>query len=97
PSATPFPYTTLFRSDNESYLHALNVCIMSSLIGLNLGLSQTQLKELAIGALLHDIGKIGMEQAEEDPTSKNHHTWRGFDIIKNKDRKSTRLNSSHVK
>ncbi|MEB3102252.1 HD-GYP domain-containing protein [Ferviditalea candida] len=67
--------------DNQQYLHALNVCIMSVLIGINVGLNQLQLKDLAIGALLHDIGKVGIEGEE---TGRNHHTWRGFEIIKAK-------------
>lgn len=66
---------------NQQYLHALNVCILSVLIGINAGLNQLQLKDLAIGALLHDIGKVGIEGKEE---GRNHHTWRGFEIIKNK-------------
>ncbi|RAV12645.1 HD-GYP domain-containing protein [Paenibacillus contaminans] len=70
--------------DNEMYIHGLNVCTISTLIGINMGLNQTQLKELAIGALLHDIGKTEMitDDASKDP--KLHHTWRGFELLKNK-------------
>jgi len=68
-------------ADNALFLHALNVCMMSSMIGLNMGLNMIQLKELAIGALLHDIGKVGAPEVQE---GRMHHAWRGFDLLKNK-------------
>lgn len=68
--------------DNRQYLHALNVCMMAVMTGMNLGLNAQQLKELAIGALLHDVGKVGLEEEHDDPATRNHHTWRGFDMIK---------------
>ncbi|MFC6553957.1 HD domain-containing protein [Cohnella cellulosilytica] len=40
-----------------------------------------QLKELAMGALLHDIGKLGAPEVQE---GRMHHSWRGFDLLKNK-------------
>ncbi len=70
--------------DNEMYVHSLNVCMMSVLIGINMGLSPSQLKELAIGALLHDVGKVELSADDDSGDIKLHHTWRGFDIIKNK-------------
>lgn len=38
--------------------HCLNVCILSIVFGLHLGLSKDSTVELALGALLHDIGKM---------------------------------------
>ncbi|MCD1258738.1 HD domain-containing protein [Paenibacillus athensensis] len=70
--------------DNEMYVHATNVCMMSALIGINMGLTPVQLKELAIGALLHDIGKIENICDDTCGDLKKHHTWRGFEVIKNK-------------
>jgi HD-GYP domain-containing protein (c-di-GMP phosphodiesterase class II) len=70
--------------DNEMYVHALNVCMISVLIGINMGLTQSQLKELAIGALLHDIGKLEITCDDQSEDLKRHHTWRGFEVIKNK-------------
>jgi HD-GYP domain-containing protein (c-di-GMP phosphodiesterase class II) len=68
-------------ADNAMFLHAMNVCMMSSLLGLNMGLNMIQLKELAVGALLHDIGKLGAPEVQE---GRMHHAWRGFELIKNK-------------
>ncbi len=68
-------------ADNTMYVHAMNVCTLSALIGLNMGLNMIQLKELSIGALLHDIGKLGAPEVQE---GRMHHSWRGFEILKMK-------------
>lgn len=68
-------------ADNALFLHAMNVCMMASLIGVNMGLNMIQLKELAIGALLHDIGKVGAPEVQE---GRSHHAWRGFELLKMK-------------
>ncbi|UJF32809.1 HD-GYP domain-containing protein [Paenibacillus hexagrammi] len=70
--------------DNEMYVHATNVCMMSVLVGMNMGLNALQLKELAIGALLHDVGKIELICDDESEDIRRHHTWRGFELLKNK-------------
>ncbi|GGF99727.1 HD-GYP domain-containing protein [Paenibacillus aceti] len=77
--------TDIRTNDNAAYLHAVNVSLLSTMIGLNLGLNFTQLKELAIGALLHDIGKsVPLPEGAKPEEMKNHHTWRGFEILKGK-------------
>lgn len=45
---------------NEGYTfaHSVNVCALATLVGFNLGLTPARLRELAIGALLHDVGKV---------------------------------------
>ncbi len=45
---------------NNASTHALNVSILSLLLGRKFGLSPLELQDLGTGALLHDIGKIGM-------------------------------------
>ncbi|WP_028552382.1 HD-GYP domain-containing protein [Paenibacillus sp. UNC451MF] len=70
--------------DNELYVHALNICMMSVLIGIHMGLPNQQLRELAIGAMLHDIGKIESIADDESDDLRKHHTWRGFEMLKNK-------------
>ncbi len=48
---------TNFRTyDSYTFDHAVNVCMLSLLIGLNMGISGKDLHNLGIGALLHDIG-----------------------------------------
>jgi len=43
--------------DDYTYIHSLNVTIYSIAIALSLGFNDSQITELAISALLHDIGK----------------------------------------
>lgn len=45
-------------SDNFTYPHSVNVAILSLILGISLGLNRYELNDLALGALLHDIGVI---------------------------------------
>jgi HD-GYP domain-containing protein (c-di-GMP phosphodiesterase class II) len=70
--------------DNEMYVHALNVSMMSALIGIQMEMPMNQLRELVIGAMLHDIGKVELITDDKSEDLKKHHTWRGFELLKNK-------------
>ncbi|WP_018921450.1 HD-GYP domain-containing protein [Salsuginibacillus kocurii] len=91
--------TDIRTQDNKMYVHAVNVCMISLLIGLKMGLDRQKLQELAVGALLHDVGKIlsnqelSLRTTEEvkDPT---HHTWKGFDLLRRNQELSTL--SAHI-
>jgi HD-GYP domain-containing protein (c-di-GMP phosphodiesterase class II) len=50
--------SALKNYDEYTYLHSTNVCILSLLLGLRLGLSKRELCELGLSALFHDIGKV---------------------------------------
>ncbi|MHA6251933.1 HD-GYP domain-containing protein [Oceanobacillus sp. CAU 1775] len=50
--------TDIYISDDYIFQHSLNVAIYSTSIGLKLNLPAEKIKELAVGAILHDIGKI---------------------------------------
>ncbi len=49
--------STLRTYDTYTFHHSVNVCILSCIIGRGLGLHEMDLKKLAIGAILHDVGK----------------------------------------
>jgi putative nucleotidyltransferase with HDIG domain len=49
--------------DNVTEGHSLRVSAIAKLLGLELGLADKQLQALEHGALLHDIGKIGVSDA----------------------------------
>ncbi|WP_027623858.1 HD-GYP domain-containing protein [Clostridium lundense] len=54
--------------DIDIYIHSIDVCILSIIIGINREYNKKQLKNLAMAALLHDIGKMfsdGEKHAEE--------------------------------
>lgn len=44
--------------DDYTYSHSVNVAILSTIIGIGLGLSNKNLQALSLAGLLHDIGKI---------------------------------------
>jgi putative nucleotidyltransferase with HDIG domain len=84
-------------NDNALFIHSLNVCMMATVMGVGLGYNNTQLKELAIGALLHDIGKV-VKDADPSPyipnSDQNHHTWLGFNLLRKKHEMS--IVSAHI-
>ncbi len=47
----------LKRYENRSYLHSVNVALLSVRLGERLGLEKPELMQLAEAALLHDVGK----------------------------------------
>ena len=77
--------------DHYTYSHTINVSSMCSALGIMLGFGEEDLKKLALGGLLHDIGKMRVSKAilnkpdkltpEEFAEMKNH-TIYGYDIIK---------------
>lgn len=89
-------------ADNALYIHSLNVCMMATVMGVALGYNNTQLKELSIGALLHDIGKLsGLSKedsqdsdSDEEENLENHFTWLGFNVLRKKHEMS--IVSAHV-
>ncbi len=51
-------YYEIRTYDDYTFSHSVDVCIFSLLTGISLGFDRLKLKELGIGALLHDIGKV---------------------------------------
>ncbi|BAH07468.1 HD-GYP domain-containing protein [Clostridium kluyveri] len=43
--------------DNYTFIHSIDTCIMASFLGVSTGYDKWQLREIGIGASLHDIGK----------------------------------------
>lgn len=77
--------------DNYLYQHSLNVCVYTSLLASQNGLSRDQLHHLGLGAMLHDVGKTlldidilkktGSLTGEEYEHIKLHTTY-GYQILK---------------
>jgi HD-GYP domain-containing protein (c-di-GMP phosphodiesterase class II) len=87
--------------DDYTFVHSVNVCVLSILIGRGLFLNRYDIKKLATGALLHDIGKItlppeiinkpGKLTSEEYGIVKTH-PMKGYEMMAQK----TSLVSAHV-
>ncbi len=48
--------------DDYTYSHSLNVAILSIIVGITIGYSKKELHSLAVGALLHDTGKMFVDK-----------------------------------
>jgi putative nucleotidyltransferase with HDIG domain len=80
----------LADKDEYTAAHTLSVALLSVQVGDELGLAPARLRELAIGALLHDIGKLSVPDAilrkpaaltdEEFEVIRGHPGW-GRDLV----------------
>ena len=43
--------------DNYTFVHSIDTCIMASFLGISAGYNEINIKELGVGAILHDVGK----------------------------------------
>ena len=81
------------RAMNDyTFAHCLGVGILAMVTGIGMGYDYKQLKELGIGAILHDIGKALIpdellykpgQLSKEEYESIKTHTKLGYDIIRN--------------
>jgi len=55
--------TAIDKRDCYTHTHSKNVAKISVMIGEKLGLSEKELEELEISAILHDVGKIGISDS----------------------------------
>ncbi|WP_244903470.1 HD-GYP domain-containing protein [Paenibacillus aquistagni] len=78
-------------TDDYIFRHSLNVCVYTTLFGLRYGYEREELKQLSMGAMLHDIGKTQLNQkvlkkpgklTEEEYQHVKLHTEYGFRILK---------------
>lgn len=86
--------------DDYTFAHAVNVSSICSALALKLDFSENDIKDLTLGALLHDIGKTKVpEDILKKPTKlepkefeeMKRHTVHGYDIIKNQLKLSERI------
>lgn len=85
-----FLNTMMIKSKDAYFIdHAINTTILAILIGSKYRFSKNELSSLALGTLLHDIGKIVIEQIEKEDSQnktsrlyKEHPTF-GYLLLKN--------------
>lgn len=77
--------------DDYTFGHSVNVCILSIMTGITLGYHDLKLKEIGIGSLLHDIGKIYIAKSilnkpddltKEEYAEIKRHPEYGFEILR---------------
>lgn len=47
--------------DDYIYRHSINVCVLSTIIGMGMNLKREELVDLSIAAILHDLGKLNID------------------------------------
>ncbi|NTW06180.1 MAG: HD-GYP domain-containing protein [Peptococcaceae bacterium] len=80
--------------DDYLFGHSVNVCVLSVIIGISMNYNSEQLENLAVGALLHDIGKgmvpshilhkAGKLTSDEFEEIKNHSKY-SLEILRKND------------
>lgn len=87
--------TDIRRVDDYTFEHSVNVCILSIIIGVSMNFSLSKLRDLGVGALLHDIGKLKVPEsilkkpsqltAEEFEEIKKHTVY-GYELLKDNEK-----------
>jgi len=81
----------MHTADNYLYVHSLNVCLYTLVLGIAHGYSKNDLKVIGLGSLLHDIGKTQIPTkivqkpgmlSEEEFRHMQAHTEIGYQILK---------------
>lgn len=76
--------------DEYTVCHSVNVCILATLTAASMGYDPRQLRDVALGAVLHDIGKVMVPEAilnkpgpltPEEYEVMKQHTTLGFEIL----------------
>ena len=79
--------------DEMTYMHCVNVSLISNCFGRWLGLDEADLRTLTLAGLLHDIGKTAIPKeillkpsslTEEEFKTIKTHTFKGYEILRDK-------------
>lgn len=77
--------------DTYTFAHSVNVCVIGTILGHNLGLDPSKLRDLATGLMLHDVGKTAVPQeilnkpgklTEAEFEKMREHARAGFDSLR---------------
>lgn len=83
--------TDIRTHDDYTFGHSVNVGVLAVLAGMSLGYNRSQLQELALGCLLHDLGKLSVPLeilnkpgtfSEPEMNIMKTHSEAGFDVLR---------------
>lgn len=78
--------------DSYTYQHCVNVAVLSLVLGIGLQLNKYELRDLCVGALIHDIGKVFVSKdiiLKEGPLTNEEyievkkHPLKGYEYLRN--------------
>lgn len=79
--------------DDSTYAHSINVSLLATMIGKKLGFNEEEQRILAVGGLLHDVGKLKVPEEiikkagklnEEEYDAVKNHPGEGYKLLKSK-------------
>jgi HD-GYP domain-containing protein (c-di-GMP phosphodiesterase class II) len=82
---------SLKTHNDYTFQHSVDVAVIGVVLGKRMGMQRTRLRELALGCLLHDIGKIYIDQAILDKPGEltgeefeaiKEHPRMGFELVR---------------
>jgi putative nucleotidyltransferase with HDIG domain len=74
--------TSIKSKDTFLYEHSVDVCAIALMIGRAAGLKTDRLRQLAAGCLLHDIGKVFLEDTVTGDKEIFQHTTLGYELLR---------------
>lgn len=89
--------------DEYTYQHSVHVCILAVMMGISRGFNRLRVRDLGVGAMLHDIGKLFIPReilnkadqlTDQEWELIQNHTWEGYNLIRRSDQVT--LLSAHV-
>ncbi len=98
-----FEFPDVRSYDSYLFAHCLNVCILSLRIGMALNYNEVQLRDLGVGAVMHDVGSMYVDPkvvekpgrlSPEEFSQIQQHSIKGFNLLR--DQKDVNLLSAHV-
>lgn len=93
----------IWSFNDHVFGHSINVCTLSLMSGIIMGYDDAKLRELGVGALLHDIGKTSLNKellsksaslSQQEHIEMQKHSEYGFNILRKYDEIS--LLSAHI-
>jgi HD-GYP domain-containing protein (c-di-GMP phosphodiesterase class II) len=84
-------FTDMRTGNDYLFGHSVNVCVLSIMTGISLGYDELRLRDLGVGALLHDVGKVKIAPellnktgrlTNEEITEIKKHPAFGFEILR---------------
>lgn len=75
--------TSIKSEDTHLHNHSIDVCVVAIMIGKILALPGDQMRQLATGCLLHDIGKLFLDKRASEVSQVRQHTLLGYELLRN--------------
>lgn len=95
--------TDIRSFDDYIFAHCVNVCILAVMTAISMDYNELQLRDLGVGAILHDMGKMLVSKSILDKPGKltppemakvQEHSRFGFDVLR--EQRELSLLSAHV-